>query len=159
LVRKIDNRAPELLARELASPSPARRLRAVATADLMGIVSKVEQRIVELLHDNDHSVRIEVARALAGSPTNEAVRALMKAMNDPSDLVREAAEESLLQIKQLREQVAETIRGAARKDARDIAAPEAVAGNDPTADTAHVAPVASPIPTIPPPPQVIGGGR
>ncbi|MCA9102629.1 MAG: HEAT repeat domain-containing protein, partial [Planctomycetales bacterium] len=110
LVRRIDHRAAELLGRELASPSPTRRLQALAVADVMGLVSEVEQRIIDLLDDTDHAVRGEVVRVLASSPSDQAVQALLKALGDSNDLVREAAEASLLEIRQLRAEAAELNR-------------------------------------------------
>jgi HEAT repeat protein len=174
LVRKIDSRSVELLAHELASRSPARRLRAVTAADLMGVVSDLEEQIVDLLEDTDHSIRVQAVRSLAVSPTNATVQALAEAMHDSSDLVREAAEESLLLIKELRDQAAEVARGKVEAETRNTEITDTESTDTEITDTETVELVAtgegspekaiaaastatvSVIPKIPPPPEKPG---
>ena len=98
LVRKIDVEGVPLLQRELESLSPVRRRRAVQVASAMGLVRELEQKIVGLMSDEDHMVRIEVARALADCETMPSWEALRDALLDRSVIVQEAAEQSLEQI-------------------------------------------------------------
>jgi hypothetical protein len=98
LVRKIDVHALPLLAKEMASPSPVRRRRAVAVAGAMGAVEEMEKIVIRLLSDDDHMVRIAAAKALADCKTMPTWEALRDAMLDRSVVVREAAETSLQRI-------------------------------------------------------------
>lgn len=64
----------------------------------MGLVRELEQTIIGLLSDDDHMVRIEVAKALANCDTAPTWDALRDALLDRSVIVQEAAEQSLQQI-------------------------------------------------------------
>ncbi len=98
LVRKLDQDATGLLLKEMASPSPVRRRKAVTAAYAMGVIAELEPAVVRLLNDDDHMVRIAAAKALADSKSLPSWEALRDAMLDRSVVVREAAESSLLQI-------------------------------------------------------------
>ncbi len=96
LVMRIDRSAMEGLQRELSGAARSRRLRGIAMAEAMNLVSRVEQRLHELLTDEDHFVRAEAARVLAGCNTPATREALEIALGDRSVTVREAVKASLL---------------------------------------------------------------
>ncbi len=101
LVVKIDAYCVEQVLHELSRLSPVGRRRAVLAALAMGLVSKVsklEQRIIELLSDEDHIVRVAAATALADCKSTPSWEALRDAMLDRSYVVQEAAEGSLQRI-------------------------------------------------------------
>jgi HEAT repeat protein len=98
LVKTIDDDAVAGLAKELESLSPVRRRRAVLAAEATGLVHELEEKIVKLLSDDDHMVRVAVARALANCNSRPTWEALREALLDRSFVVREAAEGSLLGI-------------------------------------------------------------
>lgn len=98
MVRRIDIESVPTLQREMLCLSPVRRRRAVQAANAMGLVRELEQTIIGLLSDDDHMVRIEVARALATCDTAPTWEALRDALLDRSVIVQEAAEQSLEQI-------------------------------------------------------------
>jgi len=100
LVLKIDPQAPALLVDELKSPLRTRRLRAVAVAVAMADVRRVERPLRKLLADEDHIVRIEAVRALAACDSEDTREALLHAAADKSVLVRQAARQSLDDIRQ-----------------------------------------------------------
>jgi HEAT repeat protein len=95
LVKKIDPEARDQLEEEMRSPVRTRRLRALAVARAMDAVPAVESSVLVLLGDSDHIVRAEAAYALAGSRSPEARRALHAALNDSSEIVRQAAARNL----------------------------------------------------------------
>jgi len=108
MVTKIDSESVPLLMRELECLSPVRRRRAVLAAVAMGVVHELEQRLIQLLSDPDHIVRIAAAKALADCKTLPTWEALRDALLDRSVIVQEAAESSLQQISQwLESQTAE----------------------------------------------------
>ncbi len=98
LVVKIDVDCLDQVAQQLDRPSPVVRRRAVLAALAMGMVSRLEQRIIELLSDDDHIVRVAAATALADFKSVPSWEALRDAMLDRSYVVQEAAEGSLQQI-------------------------------------------------------------
>ncbi len=98
MVRRIDTDSVPILRKEMDSLSPVRRRRAVQATAAMGLVRELEERIIELLSDEDHMVRIEVAKALADCDTAPTWDALRDALLDRSVIVQEAAEQSLEQI-------------------------------------------------------------
>ncbi len=101
LVMKIDEDCLAQVLHQLDRPSPVWRRRAVLAALAMGMVSKVpalEQRMIELLSDDDHIVRVAAATALADCKSVPSWEALRDAMLDRSYVVQEAAEGSLQQI-------------------------------------------------------------
>ncbi len=95
LVKKIDPQTVPQLRGELGSRVCARRLRGVAIAVAIDVVSEVEETMVGLLRDDDHLVRVEAAKALRRAESGRSWRALEEALNDRSPLVIEAAGTSL----------------------------------------------------------------
>lgn len=101
LVVKIDDDCLAQILHQLNRPSPVWRRRTILAALAMGMVSKVaklEERIIELLSDEDHIVRVAAATALADCKSVPSWEALRDAMLDRSYVVQEAAEGSLQQI-------------------------------------------------------------
>ncbi|MDY0165262.1 MAG: HEAT repeat domain-containing protein [Thermoguttaceae bacterium] len=98
LVVKIDDECLTQILHQLNRPSPVWRRRTVLAALAMGMVSKIEQRVIELLADEDHIVRVAAATALADCKSVPSWEALRDAMLDRSYVVQEAAEGSLQQI-------------------------------------------------------------
>ncbi len=101
LVVKIDDDCLAQVLHQLDRPSPVWRRRTVLAALAMGMVSKVaklEERIIELLSDEDHIVRVAAATALADCKSVPSWEALRDAMLDRSYVVQEAAEGSLQRI-------------------------------------------------------------
>jgi HEAT repeat protein len=98
LVRKLDPAATATLSLEMRSPSRARRLRAVESAVAMGLMHELELSVRRLLNDEDHMVRVEAAKSLAGCDSMPTWEALRDALLDRSVAVQEAAERSLQQI-------------------------------------------------------------
>jgi len=97
LVRKVDPRAVRLLEEEMYSPIRARRARALEMARAMGVVESLEDGIIQLLHDEDHLVRVEAAYCLGQCVTPQSRRALEEALADRSPAVQEAAAKALEQ--------------------------------------------------------------
>jgi hypothetical protein len=95
LVKKIDTECLPLTKEELASPIRARRLRGLAIARSIEAVGELEDAIIALLDDEDHMVRVEAATTLAHSPTPTSRQSLKEALNDTSEIVRQAAQRSL----------------------------------------------------------------
>ena len=95
LVKRIDADAVSLLQQEFATPSRTRRLRAVAMAASMQVVSEVEDEVIELLSDPDYFLRAEAIRTLAQSDSPDSRTALRECLLDTSAAVREAAEQTL----------------------------------------------------------------
>ena len=100
VVRRIDLKTETLLAAELCVLSPVRRRRAINAALVMGLVQQLESKIVPLLTDPDHMVRVAAAQALAECDTATSWESLREALCDRSVIVQEAAERSLMQISQ-----------------------------------------------------------
>ena len=98
LVRKIARDCLPQLLHEMDRPSPVGRRRAVLAALAMGMVSQLEKRIIELLSDEDHIVRVAAATALADCKSVPSWEALRDALLDRSYVVKEAAEGSLQRI-------------------------------------------------------------
>ncbi|HEY2883402.1 MAG TPA: HEAT repeat domain-containing protein, partial [Pirellulales bacterium] len=95
VVRKVDPTAPQRLLEELRARSRTRRLRGVAIAAAMQLVTRLEGAIIERLADEDHLVRAEAAKALGQARSPKARQALQAALDDRSVIVQEAAEQSL----------------------------------------------------------------
>lgn len=98
LVVKIDDECLAQILHQLNRPSPVWRRRAVLASLAMGVVPRLEKRIIELLADEDHIVRVAAATALADCKSVPSWEALRDAMMDRSYVVKEAAEGSLQQI-------------------------------------------------------------
>jgi len=95
LVKKIDTQTVPLLNDELKSPIRTRRLRGLAIARTIEAVEGVESAVIEMLHDEDHLVRMEAAVTLGKSVSAASVAALTEALNDNSEVVRLSAQRSL----------------------------------------------------------------
>lgn len=102
LVKKIDPQSVPLLNEELKSPIRTRRLRGLRIARTIDCVESVEGAIVQMLGDEDHLVRMEAATALSNAAAPGSVAALQHALNDSSEVVREAAQRSLTELLQNR---------------------------------------------------------
>jgi hypothetical protein len=99
LVRKVDPQTVTLMTNELGSPSRIRRARAIQ-ARAMGAVADLEAELIELLEDDDHFIRAEAAHALGATVSQRANAALQQALNDSSQVVREAAEAAIREMAQ-----------------------------------------------------------
>lgn len=95
LVKKVDPEATAGLITEMEAQSRKRRMRAVEMTELLGLVTDVSEKLLELLEDEDHLVRAIAAQALQFCPTPEAEAALKIAVNDRSSAVQNAASNSL----------------------------------------------------------------
>lgn len=95
LVRRVDDEAAPRLREELRSPVRARRLRALAAAESLGLLAEVESAVVALLADSDGFTRAEAARRLARVDTPSARAALEVASVDATPMVKEAALQAL----------------------------------------------------------------
>lgn len=95
MVVRVDPDAPAGLMQELKAPARSRRLRGIAMAQIMNLASRIEQALHERMHDEDHLVRAEAARALGRCDTPATHDVLRQALTDRSGAVREAAESSL----------------------------------------------------------------
>jgi HEAT repeat protein len=95
MVKKINPQCLGALQEELRAPSRTRRLRGLALAESMEWGSAVERELLKLAEDEDHVMRAEVARVLAGCNTSAARAALMEMLHDRAVAVREAATASL----------------------------------------------------------------
>ncbi len=97
LVKKVDSQTIPQLKEELESNMRTRRLRGLSIARVIGAVEPLEEIIVGLLDAPDHMVRVEAAKALGRGRLPASLRALQDALDDPTTMVRQAAEESLRQ--------------------------------------------------------------
>ncbi len=95
LVRKVDPQTVPQLRAELASPLRTRRLRALVIARTLDLGDSIESSLLELLGDEDHMVRAQVAAALGQCRSAASRDALREASRDRSLAVREAARKSL----------------------------------------------------------------
>jgi len=95
LVKKIDVQTIPLLNEELKSPIRTRRLRGLAIARTIDAVEGVQSAVIEMLQDEDHLVRMEAAVTLGKAASPAGVAALTEALNDKSEIVRQAAQRSL----------------------------------------------------------------
>jgi len=98
LVFKVDPTVRQELVKELDALARSRRLRGLQIVQAMQIVARVEDRVLELLSDDDHMVRAEAARALEWSIESATYAALQRALLDRSVAVQEAARHSLKQV-------------------------------------------------------------
>ncbi len=117
LVMKIDPDTLPLLREELASASRGRRIRGIQVCRFLDATPAVEGLLLELLGADDHLIRMEAARTLASSAAPRVKQALEAVMNDDSELVREAARQSLQEIdcrKRQAKVVAPSLRDTAR---------------------------------------------
>jgi len=115
LVCKVDPSVGDCLLDELSSRVRSRRLRALKVVEALGQVDQVASGVIALLADEDHVVRVEAAQLLAQSHTAAAAAALRTSLLDKSVLVQQAAERSLLIIRQ--RQAIESSRQAEKEKA------------------------------------------
>ncbi len=95
LVKKVDPLTVPMLHEELKSRVRSRRLRALAIVRTINVAEQLEPAIIELLDDPDHMVRMEVVAALSQSPTPASCQALLMALDDSSETVREATRKGI----------------------------------------------------------------
>jgi hypothetical protein len=95
LVKRIDPHTVPLLRNELRSPLRTRRLRGLTIARSIEAVEALEPLVIRLLDDDDHMVRAEAATALRTVESPASRAALQRALADPCEAVREAAQRSL----------------------------------------------------------------
>ena len=95
LVRRIDEKAVNLLREELYSTSRPRRRRGLEMAMHMGLVAQVQDAIAALARDEDQYIRLEAVRILGMCPTAVSGQVLREALSDKRALVQEAAEQGL----------------------------------------------------------------
>lgn len=95
LVKKIDPQTLSLLQVELESAVRARRLRGLAMTLVMGCVEELEPRILALLQDDDHMVRVQAAATLSHCNSEAARAALREGLADRSPAVQDACLRSL----------------------------------------------------------------
>ena len=100
LVKRIDAQAIPQLREELGAASGRRRKRALAIARTLDVVAAVEDKVRDLLAEDDHLIRAEAAEALGDCDTPTARAALEMALEDNSNAVREAVTDSLLRLEQ-----------------------------------------------------------
>ncbi len=102
LVQKIDPDCHQKLVAELNNPVRRRRMRAARAASKLGLSHEVQPCLVAMLSDADSQVRRTAAEVLADLPNAEVVAALSAVLNHSSPRVREAEEQSLVAIHNLR---------------------------------------------------------
>ena len=79
----------------------------------MDAAQQMEPLVIGLLNDDDHIVRAEAARALAGCNSPLAQQALREVLMDRSATVREAAEQSLRRLTTAEQETAAASTAAA----------------------------------------------
>jgi HEAT repeat protein len=95
IVKKIDQHTIRLLREELSAPTGSRRLRGLQIVQAMEVAPLVEENLIEMLGDEEDSVRAEAADALGACRSPAARAALEQAVHDHILAVREAATNSL----------------------------------------------------------------
>jgi HEAT repeat protein len=95
VVRRVDPRAVERVAGELAAESRSRRLRGLELAVALNVAQELEGEIAALVKDDDQYVRIEAIHTLAMLATPLAQETLRDALLDSQPLVQQAAEAEL----------------------------------------------------------------
>jgi len=98
LVKKVDPSATKSLINEFRSDGRSRRLRGLAVAEALKMITETERGIIRMLADTEYIVRAEAARLLGESNTETSRIALRDAMLDSSAPVKDAAERSLAQL-------------------------------------------------------------
>ena len=95
LVRKIDLETPAQIAVELQAPSRQRKQRALEIVACLGIATEVEPQLIELLADDEPSIRLDATQLLASCDSAETRQALRMAMLDRHAEVKSSAERAL----------------------------------------------------------------
>lgn len=98
LVAKVDPQAATTLAAELESPSRNRRIRALEAVVAIGLAPALEERLIAILNEEDHHLRIKAAEALRYCPSPRTQNALRERLLDPHPAVQSAVEASLVAI-------------------------------------------------------------
>lgn len=98
LVKRVSPNIVKELVAEMTGNGRARRLRAVEIATLLELVPLVASGLIELAHDESHTVRVEAARLLGQCSGSEARRVLRELLRDSSTAVQHMAEQSLLEM-------------------------------------------------------------
>jgi HEAT repeat protein len=98
IVRRVDPRSVECVAKELAAQSRSRRLRGMELAVALCAAEELEDEIAALANDEDQYVRIEAIRTLAALATPRAQQTLRDSLLDTQPLVQDAAETELAKL-------------------------------------------------------------
>jgi HEAT repeat protein len=98
LVRRIDAECPAKLRFELSGPLRVQRRRAIGMSLALGLLPNVSDAVVELLSDEDPTIREAAAHALQHCTGSDVRAALVNALQDCSASVQTAAKESLADI-------------------------------------------------------------
>ncbi len=96
LVAKVDLRAVVLLGDELGSSSRNRRIRALEATAATGLAPALEERLIAMLAEEDHYLRVKAAEALRYCDTPRVKQALRERLLDPHLSVQSAVEASLV---------------------------------------------------------------
>jgi HEAT repeat protein len=97
LVRRVDVNAAQVLRDELMHEIEGRRLRAIEVAAATRMADSLDAEVAQRLQDDSHLVRAQAARVLATVDSETARQALRGALVDASPIVRQVAEEGLLE--------------------------------------------------------------
>jgi len=97
LVLKIDPDAIGGLRGEISAQARSRRMRGIEAVIAMGVASHLEEELIAALADDDHMIRSRAALALGSCRSTRAQSALLGALSDRSEAVRQCAQESLEQ--------------------------------------------------------------
>jgi HEAT repeats len=95
LLRKIDPDTVQRLESELRSPLRSRRIRAVHGARAMGLHEQVATVLLEMLHDDDHTILRAVIDTLADLPHADVLEELRRLRYDDNPRIRAAADSAL----------------------------------------------------------------
>lgn len=95
LVRKVDPDAIAQLKEELVVSARTRRLRALQIITCLSAAAELEHELIDLLHDDDHFIRLEAAQLLVNCDSLPTRQALREALLDRNPSVQEAAGRSL----------------------------------------------------------------
>jgi HEAT repeat protein len=98
LVRKADPQACDRLREEMQSASRVRRLRAIALAEAMELVTEREPELIQLADDPDHMVRTAAIKALARCRSESARQAIRRALTDRAIAVQQTAQAILAEL-------------------------------------------------------------
>jgi hypothetical protein len=102
LIRKIDPETLQRLESELRSPLRSRRIRAVHGARAMGLHAEIAPVLLEMLHDDDHTILRAVIDALADLRLPDVRDELQRLRTHESPRIQRAAESVLRSMGELR---------------------------------------------------------
>jgi len=100
LIQKIDPDCTTKLLQEITSPICRRRIRAARAALATGLHLQIEPAVIAMLDDEDALVRQIAVETLGRHRTEEALLAITRMFDDPSQRVREKASKALERLKQ-----------------------------------------------------------